>query len=177
MKNAGMAGAVALVGIGLIIIGLGNFVQTPQAIAAPVVQDEGETDPVIVAFGSMGLALDGYGAQYATTGFYRLWSDGRIECRMFEPRRPSDVACGSPFILDYANCPVSDTSDTGWFELPPAPGGDGFACRSDVNGDRQVDGADLGVLLAQWGQDVSCDPQPTYPCFDLGNLNGQVAFK
>ena len=34
MKNAGMAGAVALVGIGLITIGLGNFVKAPQAIAA-----------------------------------------------------------------------------------------------------------------------------------------------
>ena len=31
--------------------------------------------------------------------------------------------------------------------------------------------ADLATLLSQWGDGVSCDPQPTYPCFDLGNLN------
>ena len=56
-------------------------------------------------------------------------------------------------------------------ELPAAPGGEGYACRSDVNGDRRVDGIDLATLLSQWGDGVSCDPQPTYPCFDLGNLN------
>ena len=37
MKNAGMAGAVALVGIGLLSIGLGNF--ATQATASPVVQN------------------------------------------------------------------------------------------------------------------------------------------
>ena len=41
MNNVGMAGAVALVGVGLITIGLGNFVSTPQAVAAaPVVAVE-----------------------------------------------------------------------------------------------------------------------------------------
>ena len=34
MKNAGLAGAIALCGIGLIMIGLGNFVSTPRAMAA-----------------------------------------------------------------------------------------------------------------------------------------------
>ena len=34
MKNAGMSGAIALVGIGLITIGLGNFVKAPEAHAA-----------------------------------------------------------------------------------------------------------------------------------------------
>ena len=37
MKNAGMTAAVALVGIGLITIGLGNF--TSQATALPVAQN------------------------------------------------------------------------------------------------------------------------------------------
>lgn len=176
MKNAGMAGAIALVGIGLIIIGLGNFVKTPQAIAAPVVQDEGETDPVIVGFGAIG---SGRGAtDRFESGFWRLWSTGKIEVRLLQYDDTADVACfgGGP-IRSYFCQSTPTFADTGWLELPAPPGGNGFACRSDVNGDRQVDGADLGVLLAQWGQDVSCDPQPTYPCFDLGNLNGQVAFK
>jgi hypothetical protein len=67
--------------------------------------------------------------------------------------------------------PSPYTKDTGWIELPAPPGGEGFACRSDLNGDRRVNGADLATLLSQWGDGVSCDPQPTYPCFDLGNLN------
>lgn len=48
MKNAGMAAAVALVGVGLITIGLGNF--TSRATAVPMVQS---AHPNIV-----GVALD-----------------------------------------------------------------------------------------------------------------------
>ena len=51
MKNAGLAGAIALCGIGLMMIGLGNFVKAPSAMAytpavAAAVQDKGE--PTIV---------------------------------------------------------------------------------------------------------------------------------
>ena len=38
MKNAGMAGAVAMVGIGLISIALSNVVTAPQAVAAPIAE-------------------------------------------------------------------------------------------------------------------------------------------
>ena len=41
-------------------------------------------------------------------------------------------------------CSNGTLADTGWLEVPPPPGGDGYACRSDINGDRNVDGADLG---------------------------------
>jgi hypothetical protein len=64
-----------------------------------------------------------------------------------------------------------------WREVPPPPGGNGFACRTDINGDRLVDGADLSFLLNAWGQQGSCEPEATYPCLDLGNLAGGVAFK
>jgi hypothetical protein len=178
MKNAGMAGAVALVGIGLISIALSNVVTAPQAVAAPsAVVNDGPEEPQIVAFGSLG-SMHNRSLGWDMTGFYRLWSDGRLECRVFEFERPGSVVChGNSFINNFSCIGESISSDTGWFELPEPPGGDGFACRTDVNGDRQVDGADLGMLLAQWGQDVSCDPQPTYPCFDLGNLDGPVAFR
>ncbi len=63
------------------------------------------------------------------------------------------------------------SATSAWMELPAAHGGEGYVCRSDVNGDRRVDGIDLEPLLSQWGDGVSCDPQPTYPYFDLGNLN------
>ena len=57
MNNVGMAGAVALVGVGLITIGLGNFVNTPQAVAAaPVVAVEaGPEEPVIVWYDTQSL--------------------------------------------------------------------------------------------------------------------------
>ncbi len=166
MKNAGMAGAVALVGIGLITIGLGNFANTPQAIAAApaVVVEAGPEEPVIVAFGSLsGRANSG--------GLYRLWSTGQLEVRLINFSPPSDVLCKSRPVFSSEYCTDGLTlMDTGWLEVPPPPGGEGFACRADTNGDRRVDGIDLATVLAQWGNGVSCDPQPSYPCFDLGNL-------
>ena len=53
MKNAGMAGAVALVGIGLLSIGLSNFANRAEAVPSEVV-NAGPDEPTIVAFGSLG---------------------------------------------------------------------------------------------------------------------------
>ena len=55
-----------------------------------------------------------------------------------------------------------------WVEVPPPPAGNGFACRTDINGDRQVDGADLGILLAGWGPQSPCPPDASYPCMTVG---------
>ncbi len=148
MKNAGMAGAVALVGIGLLSIGLSNFANRAEAVPSAVV-NAGPDEPVIVDFQ---IVVGVYGYEIA----YRLWSDGRVERRTLGAL--------------LASCEFSN-SQCGWVELAPPPGGDGFACRTDINGDRTVNAADLGLLIAQWGEGVSCDPQPTYPCFDLGNLS------
>ena len=54
MKNAGMAGAVALVGIGLMTIGLSNFQSTQQAQAAPgfAVINHGPEESTIVWYGT-----------------------------------------------------------------------------------------------------------------------------
>ena len=55
MKNAGLAGAIALCGIGLMMIGLGNFVKAPSAMSytpavTTAVQDKGE--PTILWYGT-----------------------------------------------------------------------------------------------------------------------------
>ena len=64
---------------------------------------------------------------------------------------------------------------TDWIEIPAPPGSNGFACRADINGDRLVDGADLGIMLNAWVQQRGCEPDATYPCLDLGNLAGALA--
>ena len=170
MKNAGMAGAVALVGIGLITIGLSNFANRADATPAATV-NAGPEDPVIVAFGSLGLGFDGQTTSRIHGGFYRLWSDGSIEVRIIGLVSNVSLLCSSVIQSDGA-CGDYEPLDSGWVTLPDPPGGDGFACRTDINGDRDVNAEDLGLLLAQWGQEISCDPQPSYPCFDLNGLNG-----
>ena len=170
MKNAGMAGAVALVGIGLITIGMSNFANradaTPATPAATV--NAGPEEPVIVAFGSLGLGADinnpGNG------GFYRLWSTGESEVRLLGFNKARSARCGQ-LLGGTTECGKGEM-DSGWILLASPPGGEGFACRTDINGDRDVNAEDLGLLLAQWGQEISCDPQPSYPCFDLNGLNG-----
>ena len=170
MKNAGMAGAVALVGIGLLSIGMSNFANRAEAVPSAVV-NAGPDEPVIVWFGTTQTS-GGYSVN-TTQNFFRLWSDGRLEIRTVLLRPLDEVICGATLVQPLNLCGTGTQSpiDTGWLELPPPPGGDGFACRTDINGDRTVNAADLGLLIAQWGEGVSCDPQPTYPCFDLGNLS------
>ena len=174
MKNAGLAGAIALCGIGLIMIGLGNFVSTPKAMAAAPAVGPGDGEPTIVWMDQSTTADGNFDGNFAAsnTTMWRMWSDGKIEARAFAFRSLYGLVCQSSPILEDLNCGgVQTVGDTGWIEIPAPPGGEGYACRSDVNGDRRVDGIDLATLLAQWGDGVSCDPQPTYPCFDLGNLD------
>lgn len=167
MKNLGLAGAIALCGIGLILIGFGNF-RTQTVYAAPAVaavaasQDKGE--PTIVWMDQT-TNMPNATSFGSTVFFWRMWSDGRIEGRAAKLNSLDDFTCGDS--ADLLSCPT--TSD--WMELPPPPGGEGYACRSDVNGDRRVDGIDLATLLSQWGDGVSCDPQPSYDCLQLSNLN------
>ena len=159
MKNAGMAGAVALVGIGLITIGLGNFVKAPVAVAAapaPVAVEQGPEEPVIVWYGASqsGYAATGYfpddGEAYAI--LFRGWSDGTVEVRKICTGRQCSNQIGS----------ISD-----WILI--ASPTEGMSAAADINFDEQVDGADLAFLLSRWG-DAPRNPMPPSDC-PLGLLN------
>ena len=163
-KNA-MAGAVALVGTGLCMIGGAMLLQqTPQANAtasvpsfastAIVAAAAAQTTPTVVWMGVSSDLLERY-------FYHRLWSDGRQEVRRSHFCSPS--GCSE---VDFCCAPHN------WIEVPPPPAGNGFACRSDVNGDRRVDGADLASLLGNWGENMACEPEPTYPCLDLSLAGG-----
>ena len=108
-----------------------------------------------------------YGAGWT---YHRLWSDGRMESRFVRIGNTSSQTCGG-------GMPAPGVCGSDWIEVPPPTGGNGFACRADMNGDRLVDGADLGIMLNAWGQQGGCEPDATYPCLDLGNLAGAVAAK
>ena len=167
-KNA-MAGAVALVGTGLCMIGGAMLLQqTPQANAtaslpsfastAIVAAATTQTTPTVIWMGVTQVALGNY--MFAV--YHRLWSDGKLEV-MSVPIGYGGTSCVG---IEPQGC----THD--WIEIPPPPAGNGFACRSDVNGDRRVDGADLASLLGNWGENMACEPEPTYPCLDLSLAGG-----
>ena len=151
MKNAGLAGAIALCGIGLVMIGLGNFVKAPSAMAytpavAAAVQDEGE--PTIVWYGATSYHYSSNGVNT----FYRAWSDGTVEARSVDV---GTNGCRTP---EYC-------SDWGIISSPT----EGLNAAADITFDEVVDGEDLATLLASWG-DAPRNPMPPSDC-PLGLLN------
>ncbi len=170
MKNISTGAGLAIVGLGIALHPvLSNVLAaSPSANAAPPASlvasaVAAQAAPTVVWMGVVESAGLGWNAT-----FYRMWSDGRTECRCTD-------AVGTHGMND--GCVVNPTCSTDWIEIPPPPGGNGFACRADMNGDRLVDGADLGIMLNAWGQQGGCEPDATYPCLDLGNLAGAVAAK
>jgi hypothetical protein len=80
---------------------------------------------------------------------FRAWSDGRIEYRLFYPYANSG----------YCNNIEAGFCSPGWkvFSDPAQ----GLTYRSDINFDAKVDGADLGALLADWGDAPRQDIPPS----------------
>ena len=165
-------------GAGLVVLGLGIALHplisglVAQATAAP--SSSSATAAAAVASAAtaqagptvvwMGVTTIGpYGSAF--TIYHRMWSDGRFEQRWIWVN-DANVDC-----MPYFACSGP------WTEVPPPPGGNGFTCRSDINGDRIVDGTDLAFILNSWGEEGGCEPDATYPCLDLGNLAGGVALK
>ena len=91
----------------------------------------------------------------------RLWSDGRAEIRrvVWDNANlwvPNHWECREE--LEFA--PQIRSSQ--WFEIPNSSAAQ--ACAPDVNGDRVVNGADLGAVLASWGPTPECTSFPNIPC-------------
>ena len=115
-------------------------------VAAATAQNPPE--PTIVWFG-VTAAHVGSGQQNVI--HHRLWSDGRTELR---------------FAAYNSGCSLTPTGCS-WVEVPPPNSGNGFACRADLDGNRIIDGADLGLVLSNWGPQTPCAPEATYPCLTL----------
>ena len=160
MKNISTGAGLAILGLGIalhpLLSGLVSSAtaSSPSAAAALASAASAQAGPTVVWMGVT--------SAQGLTWYHRMWSDGRCEVRhigyLWSSCSPGFTACG-------------------WVEVPPPPGGNGFACRTDINGDRKVDGSDLSSVLNAWGQEGGCEPEATYPCLDLGNLAGSVAVK
>ena len=152
MKNAGLAGAIALCGIGLMMIGLGNFVKAPSAMAytpavAAAVQDEGE--PTIVWYDSH---HDTSSNNSDVIFLLRAWSDGTVEARVkWFDTCSNNGGCDGSGAGSQSDCidkPCPEFS--GWFVLSSPT--EGLNAAADITFDEVVDGQDLATLLASWGE-------------------------
>jgi hypothetical protein len=160
MKNISTGTGLALLAGSLlastVILRLGTGDQVAHAVVpAPVAV---QAEPTVVWMG-----VTNPSGSLLNFRYHRLWSDGRQELRIVSF---SGAAAEAPCPwTDYV--PQSKCFDSGWFEISPPPSGNGFACRSDLNGDRTVDGADLSFILANWGPQQPCEPEATYPCMTI----------
>jgi hypothetical protein len=79
----------------------------------------------------------------------RAWSDGRVESRFIDTQREDSTWCQS----------VNEPCGSGWFVLSTP--NSGFTSSADINFDSKVDGADLGQVLAMWGDAPRHDVPPS----------------
>ena len=118
------------------------------AVAAISTAATAQTGPTIVWYG----CLPGFANSNNlwAGAVVRAWSDGRIEAKMF--RVGNDYQGTSAMCASLFSCP-------NWVVISdPAQG---LTYRSDINFDSKVDGADLGTLLADWGDAPRQDIPPS----------------
>ena len=162
-KNA-MAGAVTLCGVGLCMIGGAMMMQNgaqahaagsamhampaaASAVAAAASAQAGG-EPTVVWYGTYG---GNYG-QYIGGALFRAWSDGTIEMKKIEIFQASSG--GNP-------CSSSTPCSSPWIVIAsPAAG---YRAAADINADEKVDGADLTMILGNWG-DAPRVPFPPSDC-------------
>lgn len=102
-------------------------------------------EPTIVWYGVAAFSSDpGGGSSSAKHVVYRAWSDGTLEAGLVLSQvSPCNAyGCGSQYLVE-------------WFTVSTAD--QGRAALADLNRDQQVNGADLGLLLARWGDAPHAD--------------------
>ena len=101
-----------------------------------------QTGPTIVWYGT------------GSNSVLRAWSNGRVEGFYFDTIESPSAACTTPnnVVLRNRTCGT-------WVVL--ADPANGLTYRSDINFDAKVDGADLGQLLADWGDAPRQDIPPS----------------
>ena len=160
MQNAGIAGGLVAIGMGLATIGLSNFSRNAEAVPASVVQ-AGPEDPTIVWYGTEStITRTGSSTTSASDTsallVFRAWSDGTIEYRALRAITGTEI---------YFNCegvtgdPFLCKSEWQVFSSP----NEGLNAAADINFDEVVDGGDLGQLLASWGN-APRNPMPPSDC-------------
>ena len=158
MKNAGIAGGLVAIGIGLATIGLSNFSRQAEAVPAVAVT-AGPEEPTIVWYDFKGGVIDWednpFEASMIGGLLLRAWSDGTIEGKLFGG--DTQIAGDCIGLYEISEC----LSFQGWFVISSPT--EGLNAAADINFDEIVDGADMGLLLGNWGK-APRSPIPASDC-------------
>ena len=157
MQNAGLTIGMVAIGLGLASIGFNlNGNQANATTAAPVAFNAGPEEPVIVWYDVEGSVYPGNGGSTWTRGHhvYRAWSDGTIEMRVL------GTSAGDGFPSECTSN-SGDYCTTEWIVI--ASPNEGLNAAADINHDEIVNAADIGLLVAAWG-DAPRNPMPPSDC-------------
>jgi hypothetical protein len=145
MQNAGLTLGMVAIGLGLASIGFNlNGNQANATTAVPVAFNAGPEEPTIVWYGTAPGDANTYHL------LYRAWSDGTVESRVaytysyFDYCTDTGGPCMSPW------------------EVVSSPN-EGLNAAADINHDEIVNAADIGLLVAAWG-DAPRNPMPPSDC-------------
>ena len=116
--------------------------------AAVVAAATAQVEPTIVWYQAVGTA--------EVQSIFRAWSDGRVEATR---GYWAGASSGGPVCYFWrADGPGAQLCNKWSIVSDPAQGS---TYRSDINFDSKVDGADLGTLLADWGDAPRQDVPPS----------------
>ena len=143
MKNNNLIPSL-LIACGLFYVGANlnkeqetKVIQAEPVVAKTVASSTGVGEPVIVWYDSNSYT------EYHTV--FRGWSDGTIEMKTF---RWSSVCA------DAAEC------ESDWHVISSPQ----MACRSDINGNGEIEFGDLLAVLNQWGDEATCPDTVQLQC-------------
>ena len=164
MKNAATGIGLAILGIGIAVNGLNlNGNQANATTAAPVAFNAGPEEPVIVWYQTHYLGAPEVANPPTNPRdirerlmLLRAWSDGRVEGRFVQFDTQSIYGCVAP-PEEGSTCPPTQ----GWFVISSP--NEGLNAAADINHDEIVNAADIGLLVAAWG-DAPRNPMPPSDC-------------
>ncbi len=131
-----------IIGAGLFAVALKPAPQPapiPQAepVAVATASVTGPSEPVIVWYGTAESAATFAG--YTAYHILRAWSDGTIEAKRVN-------------IVPGEECQNSEPFPCDWFVISSPQ----MACRTDINGNGEIEFGDLLAVLNEWGTETTC---------------------
>ena len=153
MKNNNLIPSL-LIACGLFYVGanLNKEQETKVIKAEPVVaktaaSSTGVGEPVIVWYGA---SYDD-NISHGNTLLFRAWSDGTVEAKLIGVNMRMNLSSSVCAIGRFESaCSEFLTSD--WFVISSSQ----MACRTDINGNGEIEFGDLLAVLNDWGTETTC---------------------
>ena len=160
MKNNNLIPSL-LIACGLFYVGANlnkvqetKVIQAEPVVAKTVASSTGVGEPVIVWYGTVSMESSEDIDEVAPVLISRAWSDGTIEGKyVFRNRRfvrGNNTNC-LPFYID-PYCTEDPFITMDWFVISSPQ----MACRTDINGNGEIEFGDLLAVLNDWGTETTC---------------------